>query len=305
MELHRFSNQKMMHIQRNTSKIIELFNNSSILTIPINVVFLKKTTDRTFFAVKLSFQNKQDSADVRPAKRRRGDAGSYVSEGYTTSMHNIIDLDNEEQNKFFQENTISDIASSAVKYTISSKEIIAEGAGVISNSNYAGLKLASLLFQLQLYCIFKSGAPIFYLNNATDQPGRAAGRGGIYSLLEPDITSKGYGMTIDRKELSGLTIDDKMHKVEGGMRLKFPGDFFQLWKTKINSIFLKLHELSLTGKNILPWSNLKNIEIFISKLIESGYKGGRRKPKVRRKSKRRRKSKHRRKSKRHRKTKRR
>ncbi|MGI9554568.1 MAG: hypothetical protein ACR2M6_01235, partial [Vampirovibrionia bacterium] len=92
-----------------------------------------------------------------------------------------------------------------------SGHMLASGIGVNSD---IGNRTGTLLFHLTLLLAISLNVSVFYLDNFTDEPARAAQ--GIYSLFQVDKTKERHGT--ERKEFVGLNLEDQIHLAEGSMR---------------------------------------------------------------------------------------
>lgn len=119
----------------------------------------------------------------------------------------------------------------------------ASGIGVNSSIGY---KTGTLLFHLTLFLAISCNASVFYLDNFTDDPARAAQ--GIYDLLDVDKTMARHGTA--RSEFAGLNLEDQLHLAEGGMRLVIDRTTLRRWKTKMTTLAQKVQNLNLPS----PWA---------------------------------------------------
>ena len=150
--------------------------------------------------------------------------------------------------------------------------LAASGIGVNSN---LGNRTGTLLFHLTLLLVISSNAAIFYLDNFTDDPARAAQ--GIYELLDVDKTIARHGT--DRSEFAGLNLEDQLHLSEGGMRLIIDASTHKRWKQKFLKIGLKAQNQNLPSPWIQPAE--KSMQRFVTQISKfQGFSGGR---KIRRK----------------------
>lgn len=116
-------------------------------------------------------------------------------------------------------------AQSVVVYYVDGNGLlVAKNTWNTSNPDLAN-RSASLLFHLQLYIAARLNVGAtdrrvadFTLENMTDVPARAASRGGIYGLLDPDERGEGHGAFV------GKTLAERIHISEGEMRLPMSGD---------------------------------------------------------------------------------
>lgn len=150
--------------------------------------------------------------------------------------------------------------------------LAASGIGVNSN---LGNRTGTLLFHLTLLLAISSNAAIFYLENFTDDPARAAQ--GIYELLDVDKTIARHGTA--RSEFVGLNLEDQLHLSEGGMRLIIDASTLRRWKHKFLTIGLKAQNQNLPSPWIQPAE--KSMQRFVTQISKfQGFSGGR---KIRRK----------------------
>ena len=145
--------------------------------------------------------------------------------------------------------------------------LMASGIGVNSN---LGNRTGTLLFHLTLLLVISSNAVIFYLDNFTDEPARAAS--GIYQLLDVDKTIARHGTA--RSEFVGLNLEDQLHLSEGGMRLIIDASTLKRWKQKFLNIGLKAQNQNLPSPWIQPAE--KSMQRFVTQISKfEGFSGGR------------------------------
>ena len=152
------------------------------------------------------------------------------------------------------------------------QRLSASGIGVNSN---LGQRTGTLLFHLTLLLAIFSNVTVFYLDNFTDVPERAAV--GIYSLLDVDKTMSRHGTA--RSEFTGLNLADQLHLSEGGMRLIIDASTMARWKNKMSQLATKV---STSGS---PWVQpvQQKMALFLTLISQfSEASGGRKKTKKRR-----------------------
>ena len=212
------------------------------------------------------------------------------SEGPAPYFNSLISLEENGTN----------IAECGIRYEIQQESVVGWGGGVSSSDPVAGQKLGTLLFHLQMLSLYSSGVKIFYLNNATDEPHRAAR--GIYSLLEVDKTGKGYDGGEERGAYAGQTLEEQLRLSEGSMRLVIDSDFYKKWRENI----IELSQvIDADVKYQTKWNVgfcEKNMKSFITKYSQHTFSGGGKSKKTK-KTLRKKTRKNRKKIKRHRKTK--
>jgi hypothetical protein len=153
-----------------------------------------------------------------------------------------------------------------------SQRLSATGIGVNSN---LGKRTGTLMFHMTLLLAIFNDAAVFYLDNFTDVPERAAL--GIYSLLDVDKTISRHGTA--RSEFAGLSLADQLHLSEGGMRLIIDASTMARWKNKMNELAT---QVSTFGS---PWVQpvQQKMALFLTLISQfSEASGGRKKTKKRR-----------------------
>jgi hypothetical protein len=136
------------------------------------------------------------------------------------------------------------------------------GRGVKSN---LGKRTGTFLFHLQLLLMLLSGAQVFYLENFTDEPARAAK--GIYSLLNVNKTKRDTGA--ERSEFTGARLDDQLMTSEGQMRLIVDANSLNKWLHQMRELGSKLE---MSGS---PWNSETKLhmEKFIG-FLGQNFSGG-------------------------------
>ena len=127
-----------------------------------------------------------------------------------------------------------------------------------------------LLFHLTLLLVIHN-TTVFYLDNFTDDPARAAQ--GIYELLDVDKTIIAMG---HRSEFAGLNLEDQ-HLSEGGMRLIIDRSTLQRWKAKMMKLAQNVQNRNLPSPWIQPVeSGMQQFVAQISQLKDflEGVKSG-------------------------------
>ena len=151
-------------------------------------------------------------------------------------------------------------------------QLAASGIGVNSN---LGNRTGTLLFHLTLLLVISSNTTVFYLDNFTDDPARAAQ--GIYELLDVDKTIARHGTA--RSEFAGLNLEDQLHLSEGGMRLIIDRSTLQRWKAKMMKLAQNVQNRNLPSPWIQPVES--GMQRFVTQISQfEGFSGGR---KIRRK----------------------
>lgn len=137
----------------------------------------------------------------------------------------------EASNELFVRFALSETTYSGASYSIAQDgyyagHMLASGIGVNSD---IGKRTGTLLFHLTLLLAISLNVSVFYLDNFTDEPARAAQ--GIYSLFQVDKTKERHGT--DRQEFVGMNLEDQIHLAEGGMRLIIDASTYGRWKAKM------------------------------------------------------------------------
>jgi hypothetical protein len=174
----------------------------------------------------------------------------------------------ETSNELFVRFALSETTYSGAGYSIAQDgyyagHMVASGIGVNSD---IGNRTGTLLFHLTLLLAISLNVSVFYLDNFTDDPGRAAQ--GIYSLFQVDKTKERHGT--DRKEFVGLNLEDQIHLAEGSMRLIIDASTYRRWKAKM----ILLAEKSETSGS--PWhpNVTQKMKGFLRFLDQKSLSGG-------------------------------
>lgn len=139
------------------------------------------------------------------------------------------------------------------------------GSGIGVNS-IIGKRTGTLLFHLTLLLAISLNVPVFYLDNFTDEPARAAQ--GIYSLFKVDKTKERHGT--DRQDFIGMNLEEHIHLAEGGMRLIIDASTHRRWKAKMNALAEKMEG---SGS---PWQPkvTQKMRVFLRNLEHKSLFGG-------------------------------
>ena len=209
-------------------------------------------------------------------KREILEKGNRIAKTFTNSglldIPVVFSMIGDKTNNLAVKFSLNDNAYSGASYFVEGQKLMATGIGVNSN---LGNRTGTLLFHLTLLLAISCNTSVFYLDNFTDEPARAAS--GIYQLLDVDKTIARHATP--RSEFTGLNLEDQLNLAEGGMYLKIDASTYGKWKNKMTDIASKVETEKLPSPWIQPVKT--NMQRFVTQISQfEGFSGGR---KIRRK----------------------